>query len=92
MMAEIRELQGKINTLYAALTLSNEANRQLEAKVEDIRGIYKAACKDRTRLHTKIGALQAKIEELEAEVEYWEGRTENGSNAKHWPEFGPGGR
>ena len=28
--------RSKINTLYAALTLSNEANRRLEAKVEEL--------------------------------------------------------
>ena len=28
--------RSKINTLYAALTLSNEANRRLEAKVKEL--------------------------------------------------------
>ena len=57
--------QGKINTLYAALTLSNEANRRLEAKVEDLRrglddmtGMYRVACENRA-------AAYAKVEELE---------------------------
>ena len=36
-------------------------------------------------------SLQAKIDELTAELEYWKGRTENGTNAQHWPEFGPSG-
>ena len=38
--------QGKINTLYAALTLSNEANRQLETKVEELTKVMEAARDD----------------------------------------------
>ena len=58
----------------------------LETKVEELR-----ASRDWPQLIDTLAAQEATITELTAEVEYWKGRTENGSNAKHWPEFGPSG-
>jgi len=68
--------QGKINTLYAALTLSNEANRQLETKIAELEArddyptvhAYETVCKANEARRLRITSLQAKVEELEHEL------------------------
>ena len=74
--------QGKINTLYAALTLSNEANRQLETKIAELEArddyptvhAYETVCKANEARRLRIAELEARIEELTAALQRIEGR------------------
>jgi chromosome segregation ATPase len=70
--------QGKIKTLYAALTSGNEENRQLQAKVEQLENAIQMQQNDLIdKLNSiiskeydsrveQVQKLQAKVEELEA--------------------------
>ena len=64
--------QGKINTLYAALTLSNEANRRLEAKVEELKRELKIA-------NTFAVSRRKVIADLKAKVDGWKAQDAEGN-------------
>jgi len=75
--------------------ITTELTAELEQVKAERDGYCNAVNEKYCDLHSFMeleGCPLCELEQVKANRDWWKSRVENGSNARHWPEFGPSGR